>query len=107
MEVYNEVENDAGDAYPHDATAADTAEREYDEPDHNMQIIRHMEEEENADRSDLIDMGVFRPTSGNATKRLGMRQEARETTRNTKTTEATLKLIANQEFQAEKGKIEI
>ena len=106
MEVYNEVENDAndaGDAYPHDATAG----REHDEPGHNMQMVRHIEEEENADRSDLIDMGVFKPTTGNATKRLRMRQETREPTRNAKTTEATLKQIANQEFQTEKGKMEI
>ena len=100
MEVYNEVENDAGDAYPHDATAGR-------EQGHNMQMVRHIEEEENADRSDLIDMGVFKPTTGNATKRLRMRQETRELTRNAKTTEATLKQIANQEFQAEKGKMEI
>lgn len=103
MEVYNEVENDAGDAYPRDATAG----HEDDEPGHSMQMVRHMEEEENADRSDLIDMGVFKPTTGNATKRLRMRQETREPTRDAKTTEATLKLIANQEFQAEKGKMEI
>lgn len=65
MEVYNDVENDAGDAYPHDAIAG-----EHDEPGHNMQMVRHsIEEEENADRSDLIDMGVFKPTTGNATKR--------------------------------------
>jgi len=52
-------------------------------------------------------MGVFKPSTGNATKRLRMRQETRESTTNAQTTEATLKLIANQEFQAEKGKMEI
>jgi len=36
MEVYNDVENDAGDVYPHDAIAG-----EYDEPGHNMQMVRH------------------------------------------------------------------
>ena len=52
-------------------------------------------------------MGVFKPTSGNATKRLRMRQEARGTTSTDKTAEATLKQIATQEFQAEKGKMQI
>lgn len=107
MEVYNEVENDAGDAYPDDATATGTAGQEYDEPYHNMQMIRHIEEEENADRSDLINMGVFKPTSGNATKRLRIRQETRETMRTTESAEAALKLIASQEFQAEKGKMQV
>ena len=74
MEVYNEVENDAGDAYPYDATAG-AAGREHEEPNYNMQMVRHIEEEEDADRGDLIDMGVFKPTSGNATKRLRMRQD--------------------------------
>lgn len=73
MEVYNEMENDAGDAYRHHATAAGTAGHEHGEPDHNMQIVRHIEDEENADRSELIDMGGFKPTRGNATKRLRIR----------------------------------
>ena len=106
MEVYNEVENDAGDAYPHDATVG-TAVPEQDEPHNSMQMVRHMEEEEDADRSDLIDMGVFKPTSGNATKRLRMRQETRGITRATKTAEAALKQIASQELQAEKGKMQV
>ena len=70
-------------------------------------MVRHVEEEEDADRSQLIDMGVFKPTSGNATKRLRMRQETRGTTSTDKTAEATLKQIATQEFQAEKGKMQI
>ena len=49
-------------------------------------------------------MGVL---SGNATKRLSMRQETRGTTRAGRTAEATLKQIATQEFQAEKGKMQI
>lgn len=69
-----------------------------------MQMVRHVDEEEDADRSELINMGVFKPTSGNATKRLRMRQETRGTTR---IAEATLKQIATQEFQAEKGNMEI
>lgn len=54
------MENDAGNAYPYDATAAGTARHEAEEPDHNMQLVRHIEEEENADREHLIDMGVFK-----------------------------------------------
>ena len=107
MEVYNEVDNDAGDAYPHDAIAAGIAEYEHEEPGYNMQMVCHIEEEEDADRSDLIDMGVFKLTSRNATKRLRVRQETRERTRTAKTAEAALKQIASQEFQAEKGKMQV
>jgi len=105
MEVYNEVENDAPDtpdAYnAYDAPAGTTKGH------HDLQMVRHVEEEEEADRNQLIDMGVFKPTSGNAAKRLRMRQETREGTRNGKTVEATLQQIASQEFQAEKGKMQI
>ena len=69
MEVYNDVESDAGDTYPYDATVGTAAGHEYEQPDYNMQMVW---EEENADRGDLIDMGVFKPTSGNATKQLRM-----------------------------------
>ena len=60
MEVYSELENDAGDAYLGDATAG-TAWEVYEGPHHNMQMMRHMEEEEDADRSDLIQMGCSNP----------------------------------------------
>lgn len=70
-------------------------------------MVRHVEEEEEADRGQWIDMGVFKPTSRNAMKRLRMKQEARGTTRAGKTTEATLKQIATQEFQIKKEKIQI
>ena len=106
MEGYNEVENDACDAH-NDATAGAAKGREHEMPGHNMQMIRHVGEEEGADRSQLIDIGVFKPTSGNATKRLRLRQATRGTARTDKTAEATLKQIATQEFQAEKGKMEI
>ncbi len=69
MEVYNEVENDAPDA-PAGTTKGH----------HGLQMVRHVEEEEEADRNQLIDMGVFKPTSGNAAKRLRMRHETREET---------------------------
>ena len=74
MEVYSEVENDAGDAgdaYPYDATAG-TSGQEHDHPGYNMQMVCYIEEEKDADRVDLINMGVFKPTSGNATKWLRM-----------------------------------
>ncbi len=77
------------------------------EPHHNLQMVRHVEIEEKADRNQLIDMGVFKPTSGNATKRLRVRQETREATKNGKSAEATLEQIASQEFRAEKGKMQI
>lgn len=103
MEVYNKFKDDAGDTYPYDATAG-AAGYEHEEPNYNMQMVRHIKEEEEADRGDLINMGVFKPTSGNATKRLRMRQETREITRATK---AALNQIASQEFQAEKGKMQV
>lgn len=106
MEGYDDVENDAFDAYD-DATAGTAGRQEHEEPRDNLQMVRHVEEEEEADRNQLVDMGVFKPTSGNATKRLRMRQETRGTTRAGKTAEATLKQIATQEFQAEKGKMQI
>lgn len=93
MEGYNDVENDAGDAYPHDASVG-TAGQELEEPQYNMQIVHHIEEEENVDRNKLIDMGVFKPTSGNTTKRLRMRQETQGATRTGKNAEGTVKQIA-------------
>lgn len=74
MEGYNEVENDARDAY-NDAIAGTAKGQEHEVPRHNLQMVRHVEEEEDTERSQLIDMGVFKPTSRNATKRLRMRQE--------------------------------
>lgn len=92
--MYNKVGNDAGDAYPCDATAG-TAGHEHEEPEYNMQMVRHIKDEENADRDELVDLGVFKPTTGNATKRLRMRQETRGTTRATtragKSAEAVIK----------------
>ena len=46
--------------------------KEHDHPGYNMQIVCHIEEEEDADRGDLTNMGDFKPTSGNATKQLRM-----------------------------------
>ena len=74
IEVYSEAENDtgdAGDAYPCNATAG-ISMQEHDPQGYNMQMVRHIEEEEDEDRGNSIDMGDFKPTSGNATKRLRM-----------------------------------
>ena len=92
-----------GGAYPYDATAAGT---EYDEPDHNMQMVRHREEEEDADRGGLIEMGVFKPTSGNATKRLRMRQDTRGTTKTTSTRAAKSADAVIKQFAGEKERME-
>lgn len=70
-------------------------------------MVSYIDEEENADKSQLVDLEIFKPTSGNATKRLRMRQETQGATRTGKNTEAILKQIATQEFQAEKGKMQI
>lgn len=86
MEVYSKLENHTGDAYLGDATA-ETAWEIYEGPHHNMQIVRYMEEEKDADKSDLIEMGVFKSTSKNATKQLKIWQE----TRTSKNAKATLK----------------
>ena len=74
MELYSKVKNDAGDAsdaYPYDATAGRSGQK-HDHLGYNMHMVRHIEEEKDADTSDLIDMGVFKPNSGNATKQLRM-----------------------------------
>lgn len=70
-------------------------------------MVCHVKEEKEVDRNQLVDMGVFKLTSGNATKRLRMKQETRGTTRADRTAEAILKQIATQEFQAKKGKMQI
>ena len=120
MEVYNEGENDAGDAYPHDATAGTAGHgHEHEGPNYDMQMVRHIEEdieedieeEDDANRGDLVGMGVFKPTSGNATKRLRVRQGTRGATRTTttragKAAEAVIMQLASQELQGEKEKME-
>lgn len=97
MDVYNEVENDVGDAYPYNTTAK-VSEHKSEELDQNVQIVCHVKKEEDANRSELIDMGVFKPTSRNATKRLRMQQKTYGTTKTTITAEAALKRIFSQEF---------
>ena len=71
MEEYNMIENDAGDAYPYDATTG-TLRQEHKHLGYKIQMVHHIVEEEYADRGDLIDMEVFKLTSGDATKCLRM-----------------------------------
>ena len=72
--MYSRLENDAGDAYPGNATAG-TAWEKCEGSHHNMKMVRYIEEKEDADRSNLIQIGVFKLTSRNATKRLKIWQE--------------------------------
>lgn len=57
--------------YPGD-TIVGTALEQHEGHHHNMHIICHMEEKKNADKINLIQMGFFKPISGNASKRLGI-----------------------------------
>lgn len=79
MEVYSEVENDASNTYLDDTIAGITREK-YEGLYHNMQMVYYIEEEKDVDRSDLISKGIFKPTSGNAIKRLRVCQETHTTT---------------------------
>lgn len=106
MEGYSEVENDALDMY-NDENAGTATRQQHEETQCKLQMVCHMDEEENADRNHLVDLGIFKPMSGNPTKRLRMRQEIREAAGTRKNAEATLKQIAIQEFQAKKGKMQI
>lgn len=71
IEIYNEVRNDMGNVYLYNAITR-TAKYKHDKSNYNMQIICHIKKEDNADKSDLINMGIFKPKSGNAVKRLKM-----------------------------------
>lgn len=97
MEGYNEIENDVYNAF-NDVTTGTAKGRKHEERHHNMQIVCHIEEKDDVERNQLIDIGVFKLTSGNARKQLRMRQKMRETISTNKITEATLKQIATQDF---------
>lgn len=58
--------NDADNAYLYDTTAG----REHDELCHNMQMVCYIKEEKNVNRNNLIDMSIFKLTTGNAMKQL-------------------------------------
>lgn len=57
--------NNVSNTYPYDSTTR----HKHDEPDYNMQMVYHIKKEENADKSNLIDMEVFKPTIRNTIKR--------------------------------------
>lgn len=59
------------DTYPYDAITG-TAGHEHEKPDYNMQMVYHIEEKKDTNRDNLIDMEIFKPISGNTTKRLRM-----------------------------------
>ena len=59
-----------------------------------------------AERNQLANIGVLKATSGNATKRLKIRQDTRVATRASKNAEAAIKQIATQELQPEKGRMQ-
>ena len=69
IEVNSEVKHDAGDIYPYDAIA-ETAVYVYEKPSYYIQIVRHIAEEDDVDKSDLIHLRVFKLISRNATKQL-------------------------------------
>ena len=100
MEEYEDVENDASGA----SGATATAGHEHDVLHQALQIARQLELE--SERNQSANLGVLKATSGNATKRLKMRQETRAATRTTKTAEAAMKQIATQELQVEKGRMQ-
>lgn len=58
------------------------------------------------EKSQLVNSGVFKITSGNVAKRLKMRQETHVTIRARKTAEAAFKQIAAQELQAKKRRMQ-
>lgn len=54
----------------------------------------------------MANIRVLKATSGNAVKRLKIRQDTRVASRASKNAEATIKQIATQELQAEKGRMQ-
>lgn len=100
MEEYEDIEGDAYDAP--DATAT-TREYEQEALSQTGQIACQSGIEEQ--RNQLVSLGVLKATSGNAAKRLRMRQETRTTARSSKTAEAAIKQIATQERQVETEKM--
>ena len=102
MEEYEDIENDAFDAC--DATAATAGEQEHEALHQNRQVARQLELE--AERNQSVNLGVLKATSGNAAKRLKVRQETRATTKAEKSAEAAIKQIAAQELQIKKGRMQ-
>lgn len=95
------MENNVGDMYLYDVTVDRRTRYKYNEPGHNIYMLCHIEEEKNADWSDLINIRVFKSISRNAIKRLKIRQETCELTRNAIKITATLK---QEVFRSSKSK---
>ncbi len=96
MEEYEDVEGNALIAYERsdatDATAATTGGQKDGIDGQNLQVARQLMLE--MEKNQLGTPGILRATSGNAGKRLKMRQETRATTRARKSAEAAIKSIA-------------
>lgn len=99
MEEYEDIGNDAPDACDASTTTAVGHEGTL-----HQALQRQLEGE--AERNQLANTGVLKATSGNATKRLKIKQDARVVTRASKNAEAAIKQIATQELQAEKGRMQ-
>lgn len=93
MEEHEDIRNDASTttAVGHEGTLYQALQRQL---------------EGEAERNQLANTGVLKATSGNATKRLKIKQDARVVTRASKNAEAAIKQIATQELQAEKGRMQ-
>ena len=105
MEEYEDIECDAFDAYDApNAPGATTTIGEQQENGLNRQMIH---QSERGMGGKLVGKSrVLKVTSGNAAKRLKLRQETRATTRAGKTAKAEAKQLANQELQIEKARME-
>ncbi len=95
------MENDAPDAFC--ATTEIVEGQEHEALRQTLQIARQLEVETEINQS--ANLGVLKATSGNATKRLKIRQETRVTTRAGKSAEAAIKQITTQDLQAKKEKM--
>lgn len=86
------------------ATTTIAEGHEYEALSQTGQIVRQLGTE--TERSQSVNLGVLKATSGNAAKWLRMRQEARVTAKAGKPAEAAIKQIATQELQAEKERMQ-
>lgn len=106
MEEYEDMENDAFDAFnasgAPDATTV-TGGQEHETASQKEQMMRQLAV--GVERNRLGNAGVLKAASGNVAKRMKMR-ETRVTTRAGKTVEAAAKQMATQELQMEKARME-
>lgn len=94
VEEYEDMENDAPDAS--DVTSATVWGHEHEALRQTTQIARQLEVEVEKNQSGNLE--ALKTTSGNAAKRLEMRQGTCVSTRVTKTGEAAMKQIATREL---------